>query len=295
MCRLFGLHGGEQPVSATFWLLEAPGSLAAQSCRNPDGFGIGTFRDGVPEVDKRPVRAQDDELYATQARDEVSRTFIAHVRYASVGELSPENTHPFEQDGRLLGHNGVLGDLDHVEERLGEARELLRGTTDSERLFALITRGIRDHGGDVRAGIVEATRWLAAEVPLFSLNFVLATPDELWALRYPEANELLVLERDPGGTRRCRHLDESSPYGTIRVRTDEARARPVVVVASEAMDEDPAWRAVEPGELVRVGADLRVERELILPDPPVHALALEDLSGRAADSQRQERAESLPG
>jgi glutamine amidotransferase len=32
MCRLFGLHAGT-PVSATFWLLDAPDSLAEQSRR----------------------------------------------------------------------------------------------------------------------------------------------------------------------------------------------------------------------------------------------------------------------
>ena len=62
-----------------------------------------------------------------------------------------------------------------------------------------------------------------------------------------------------------------------------------MAIASEAMDEDPEWRTVEPGELIRVGPDLRVERELILPDAPTHQLSLDDLEGRAADSQRQER------
>ncbi len=33
MCRLFALHAGDQPVSATFWLLDAPDSLAEQSHR----------------------------------------------------------------------------------------------------------------------------------------------------------------------------------------------------------------------------------------------------------------------
>jgi predicted glutamine amidotransferase len=42
MCRLFGLHAGA-PVRATFWLLDAPDSLRAQSHRAPDGAGIGTF------------------------------------------------------------------------------------------------------------------------------------------------------------------------------------------------------------------------------------------------------------
>src|ERR1700727_2861702 len=31
MCRLFGMSGGREPVSATFWLIEAPDSLAQQS------------------------------------------------------------------------------------------------------------------------------------------------------------------------------------------------------------------------------------------------------------------------
>ena len=37
MCRLFGMHTGPTPVTATFWLVDAPDSLARQSHRNPDG------------------------------------------------------------------------------------------------------------------------------------------------------------------------------------------------------------------------------------------------------------------
>ena len=65
MCRLFGLHAGREPVSATFWLLDAPGSLLAQSHRNPDGFGLGTFEpDGRPDVDKAPLAAHVAEAFA---------------------------------------------------------------------------------------------------------------------------------------------------------------------------------------------------------------------------------------
>jgi predicted glutamine amidotransferase len=41
MCRLFGLTAGTARVRATFWLLDAPDSLLAQSHRNADGSGIG--------------------------------------------------------------------------------------------------------------------------------------------------------------------------------------------------------------------------------------------------------------
>lgn len=70
------------------------------------------------------------------------------------------------------------------------------------------------------------------------------------------------------------------------MRSLEGARRPVVVIASEPMDEDPAWREIAPGELVRVGADLEVTRELILPAPPRKPMMLK---GRAVESQAQEQ------
>jgi len=40
MCRLFALHAGERDVAAEFWLLDAPTSIARQSERNADGYGL---------------------------------------------------------------------------------------------------------------------------------------------------------------------------------------------------------------------------------------------------------------
>jgi predicted glutamine amidotransferase len=179
-----------------------------------------------------------------------------------------------------------VGDLDRLEQELGDARALVAGDTDSERFFATITKAIREHRGDVRAGIVSATRHLADEIQLYSLNFILATEDELWALRYPEHNELFLLERTPGGAQGGHHLDEASAHGTLRLVSGEGVDRRVVVVASEPMDENPGWNEIESGELLHVGPDLRVRRELILPDPPAKPM---QLKGRAARSQAQER------
>ena len=96
MCRLFGLSGGSQRIRATFWFLEAPDSLAAQSRREPDGTGLGSFEaDGAPRVDKAPIAAYQDRRFAQEAKERVSTTFIAHIRYATTGGLLPQNTHPF--------------------------------------------------------------------------------------------------------------------------------------------------------------------------------------------------------
>jgi glutamine amidotransferase len=285
MCRLFGMSGGRERVRATFWLLEAPDSLARQSRREPDGTGLGYFdTGGHPVVEKQPVAAYQDEAFAREAREIESSTFLAHIRYASNGAVALQNTHPFVQEERLFAHNGVIGALDELERELGPAMTLVRGDTDSERFFALITRRIEQHG-EIGTGIADAARWVAAHLPVFAINLILITREELWALRYPDTHGLYVLERSPGGGRGHRHLDHASAGGSVRVRSGDLAERPAVVVASEPMDEDPGWRELEPGELVCVDAALHVHRQIVIDGPPAHPLTLADLDPRAAQSQ----------
>ena len=289
MCRLFGMSGGSEPVTATFWLLEAPDSLAQQSRREPDGTGLGTFTaDGRPVVSKQQLAAYEDERFAREAREVSSRTFVAHVRYASNGGLSVENTHPFEQRQRLFAHNGVIGDVPRLEQELGEAMRTVHGETDSERFFALITREI-ERSGEVGEGIASAARWVAQQLPVFSLNLVLTTASELWALRYPDSHELHLLERVAGGPSGGRHLEHASARGSVRVRSGQLANRPAVIVATEPMDEDAGWRPLESGELLHVDGQLRVTSRRALERPPAHPLTLAQLDPRAAASQAKER------
>ncbi|MEU6776739.1 class II glutamine amidotransferase [Streptomyces sp. NPDC046759] len=287
MCRLFGLISSPLRTHATFWLLDAPDSLSAQSHREPDGTGLGYFGpDGTLEVHKAPIAAYEDRVFAQEAREVESATFLAHIRYASTGGLDVRNTHPFEQDGRLLAHNGVIEGLDRLDRHLGEDLSLVHGDTDSERFFALVTRETAAHGGDVSAGLASAARWVAGNLPLYALNIILITDRELWALRYPATHELYVLRRSAGGHHGTRHLDHTGRNGHLRVRSAHLGDRPSVVVASERMDENPHWQLMAPGELLHVGPDLQVDTRIALPDPPAHPLTLADLRPEAAASQR---------
>ena len=284
MCRLFALHAGRRDVGAEFWLLEAPASLATQSEVNADGFGIAalTADDGLMLV-RNPVQAATDRAYRGVARQAEACQFLVHLRYADTGGVSLSNTHPFLQDGRVFAHNGVVGDLDRLEHRLGEHRAMVSGDTDSERAFALLTLCIRDAGGDVRAGIAAAVRELAEGYELYSINFVLGEVGHLWAFRYPEHNPLLLLERAGDGQD---ELVERDAHGTLSMRAERPGQAPMVLIASEPMDADPGWADVGVGELVHVGPDLRVDREVLLTEPPRHQMVL---SGRAEQSQAYER------
>lgn len=285
MCRLFGMHAGS-PVRATFWLLDAPDSLAAQSHRAPDGAGIGVFTPGGrPEVDKAPMAAWQDRQFATEARELTSAVFVAHVRYASTGGLTVANTHPFTQDGAIFAHNGAFTGLDRLDRRLVEvdAQALVHGDTDSERMFALISAEIRRHHGDVEAGLTAAVTWIADTLPTYCLNLLLATPGRLWALRYPATNGLYILRREPGGHGRAAALDAASDR--IHARSPGLAAQAATVVASEPMDADPGWRSLDPGELVRIDADQTVHSSFPMPERLARPLTVADLSPVAASSQ----------
>ena len=95
-----------------------------------------------------------------------------------------QNCHPFAIDGRIFAHNGAVGGLDKLEAQIGEDMSKVHGQTDSERYFALVSKEIRAHGGDVAAGLQAAVRWIAANLPVSSINCLLATPNDLWAFRY---------------------------------------------------------------------------------------------------------------
>ncbi len=279
MCRLFALHAGDRDVAADFWLLNAPDSIARQSEVNADGYGLAalTSKRGMILI-RNPVQAASNQAYNAVAERLVASEMIVHLRYADTGETALANTHPFTQDGRAFAHNGVVGDLDKIEERLGSNRAMVMGETDSERFFALITLAIREAGGDVRAGIKAAVGEVVERYELYSLNFVLGEMGHIWGFRYPDKNPLHLFRRTPGGA----EMDQADEGGTMRLHLDEAGETPVVVIASEQISEEPGWEEIHSGELIHIGPDLGVDRETIVDGPPRHQMVLK---GRAAVSQ----------
>jgi glutamine amidotransferase len=279
MCRLFALHAGNRDVAADFWLLDAPDSMARQSEVNADGYGLAalTSRRGLILI-RNPVEAATNQAYQAVAERLVASEMIVHLRYAATGGTSLANTHPFAYDGRVFAHNGVLGDLDRIEERLGSNRAMVLGDTDSERFFALITLAIRE-AGDVRAGITAAVREVVENYELYSLNFVIGELGNVWAFRYPEFNPLHLLERGAGEAE-ADTISHEDAAGTMRL-SHEAVA-PVVIFASEKISDEPGWEEIGVGELVHVGPDLVVDRETIVSGPPKHLM---ELHHEAAKSQ----------
>jgi glutamine amidotransferase len=223
-------------------------------------------------LDKQPEPAFSDEQFVREAREAKSATFIAHVRWATAGGRTVQNTHPFAMQGRIMAHNGGIGELPRLEEQLGSYASLVLGDTDSERYFALITKETDARGGDVGAGITAAASWIAERLPVSALNTIAATPGELWALRYPGQHALHVLDRPAGAGPGEPGLHVRSATSSVHVpRLDRTAS---VVIASEQLDGENGWRMLAPGELVHVRPDLSVHFQLAIPQPPAHLVSL---------------------
>ena len=160
MCRLFGMHAGDAPVPATFWLLDAPDSLAAQSHRNPDGAGIGASpRAARSRLDKSAVGRLAGRA-SSPATPETARHDVRcprPLRQYGRPHAWPTRTRSCRTAGcsRTTGSCRALTLLDARLDELG-ARGLVAGETDSERVFALVTAEIRPARGTCQPGSVAA-------------------------------------------------------------------------------------------------------------------------------------------
>ena len=165
MCRLYALQA-THPTRAACELLDAQNALLEQSrtdtrgLSNPHGWGLASLTNGTARCIRQVKPASESEAYRRQALQSEGTTLLAHVRRATVGDPSYDNTHPFRRNAAFLIHNGHVPAFDEVRpyllDRLSDdRRHAIRGTTDSEHVFALLLQ-LREEAPD--APIHEVTQ-----------------------------------------------------------------------------------------------------------------------------------------
>lgn len=136
MCRLFAIRSTE-PVKVT----RAFDALKQRSHEHKDGWGVALFDgNGSPSVEVSVKAAHACERFEELTASLQSRSMLTHIRLASRGEISEQNTHPFWHGNWAFMHNGTLQNYaarrEHFESLIdAEYRPLIRGGTDSERCF----------------------------------------------------------------------------------------------------------------------------------------------------------------
>jgi len=159
MCRLMAYMGS--PIIIDKLLYQPKNSLINQSIHareieeplNGDGFGIGWY---VPEINYEPVTfvsvnpAWSNRNLRNLAPKISTECFVAHVRAASVGDVSESNCHPFNFKNLLMMHNGGVENFGLIKRKIREplSDELynwIKGQTDSEHIFAYLLNELFTH------------------------------------------------------------------------------------------------------------------------------------------------------
>jgi predicted glutamine amidotransferase len=155
MARLFGIIGNRPDLASRVLAFEAD-ALRARSNGAPLGWGIGFYQGGEVLMRRRPIDERQELDVAKLAADVRADLLIGHVRYATVGALRTENTHPFRYRQWLFAQTGTVSRFDEVRDRLIAGvpdflRGGIRGETDAEVVFHVFLSFLHDGGllGDV--------------------------------------------------------------------------------------------------------------------------------------------------
>jgi predicted glutamine amidotransferase len=158
-------------------------SLFRMAREHPHGWGLVHYEDGGPVLVKMPVRA-DRSLEAMKAVGGArSTTVMGHIRNASIGGRTLENTHPFVDGHWAFCHNGTIDVHSILRQRLGpERRQHLKGETDSEVLFQWLLQNMEECG-DTAQGLEDAVRAIVSikGPSTSSLDFMLSDGLTLYA------------------------------------------------------------------------------------------------------------------
>ena len=222
MCRLYGFMANE-PTKLECSLVHAQNALMEQSridregLTHGHGWGVAAHPDGVPFVEKQAWAAYHGEHFKKTAARVYSKNVIAHVRRATVGSPSIENTHPFVHGAWLFAHNGTIPNFDLVREKLLAEldplhRAEIKGSTDSEHVFRyLITlwghEPKRSLMETLRRGLEQVIAWCREVDPerKISLNVLWTNGEFMVGSRLNRT--LWYLERD--GIERCEICGQS--------------------------------------------------------------------------------------
>ena len=178
-------------------------AIAGMPADQRGAWGIGFYQgDEVlhkkqPAPDGHPI---DWDVIADKIQTDCA---IAHLRQATVGGFSVDNTHPFRLRQWLFAHVGTVHSFEEIKEKLlaqlpDFLRRNIRGSSDSELFFHLILAGLHTRNQldaaepsqttviESIADAVKQVDGLASEVRQDSpstLNVVLSNGRAMYALR----------------------------------------------------------------------------------------------------------------
>jgi len=239
---------------------------------NGDGFGIGWY---VADVNYEPVTfvsinpAWSNRNLRNLAPKIRTECFIAHVRAASVGEVSESNCHPFQYKNLLMMHNGGVENFSLIKRQIREPLSdefynWIKGQTDSEHIFALLLHYLFKETSEVTPeSVIHAFERTFEHLNRLMKQFGI---HEAAYLNMVVTNGLFVVGTryvsDPKENALTLYHSEATHYAVengVSQMTDSSDGARAVLVVSEKLSDEKDWTLVPSNHFVIVDQALKVE------------------------------------
>lgn len=246
MCQLLGMNCAT-PTDITF-SFRGFSQRAGITSDHSDGFGIAFFEDKACRLfvdNQSAVESPIAELVRNYPIK--SRNVIAHIRKATQGKITLENSHPFMRElwGRqwIFAHNGDLHDFNP---RLS-GRFTPVGSTDSELAFCyLLEQLVLKFGydepslNDIFALLEEISPQIAEHG---TFNFCLSNGQALFS--YATTKLHWIVREYPFQYARLVDLDVDIDFSKFTTAEDR-----VAVITTEPLTHNETWTAYKAGEMI---------------------------------------------
>jgi glutamine amidotransferase len=139
MCELFGICAAK-PERINEYLK----AFYSHSNKHPHGWGLALLEGCEASIEKEPMQASKSHYLRERLASPInSRTALAHIRYATIGNVEYVNCHPYskkDDSGRrwTLVHNGTIFEYKPLDKYVHSQT----GNTDSERILLYIVEKV---------------------------------------------------------------------------------------------------------------------------------------------------------
>ena len=248
-------------------------ALESEMTVNGDGFGLGYYN---KEIRKEPALyrsispAWNDKNLLYNASFIQSSCFLVHIRAATNGAVSIENTHPFHYKENLMMHNGGIPHFDKIKRDLiklldNEAFDWIEGQSDSQYILALFMtylRKIKSNEIATDKEMVSCFKQTFKSIENLKQKYGVEEPS-LYNIVLSDGNRLMATRysTDPNKeTRTLYYTEKLSTYtyeGVLHV-IDAHEARTATLISSEKLNHSDVWKEIPQNHAVYIDENLEV-------------------------------------
>ncbi len=231
MCQLIGLSSNKK-VDIKLSLKE----FRHRGRNNPHGWGLAFYEN---EKNNWKILKRASSLTKENIEEEKfnfkSKIIIGHVRLASCGGISHENTHPFSKENWVFAHNGTVSRIKSMQE-FSLKYFTPEGETDSEYAFLYLLEKVKNLNelNSIFNLLENESKKIKAHG---RFNFLMSNGKVLFA--FGDDSLYFVSRKAPFDKIKLRNEDLDVDLNEIKDPDEQ-----VVLIATEPLTENEEWERI---------------------------------------------------